>query len=147
MLGKYQLQCIAAGQDTITQGKAKMTVKGMKTVLVIDDDREIREWVMAVLESRGYYVLEAENAIRANELLGTESVDLIVLDVMMPWLDGLSLLEAVQTSRKTSAPVIVFTSRQDERIRAKALACGASDFILKPIKASEFLECVRKHLQ
>lgn len=116
-----------------------------RTLLVIDDDERLRELLQEYLESRGYRVLAAEDGPRGLDTLRAGHVDLIVLDVMMPGMDGFDVLKEL---RKTSrVPVIMLTARGDELDRIVGLELGADDYMPKPFNPRELLARVQAVLR
>ncbi|PKQ20501.1 MAG: hypothetical protein CVT66_05025 [Actinobacteria bacterium HGW-Actinobacteria-6] len=117
------------------------------TVLSVDDDPDIRELVALLLEGHGYRVLQAENAFDALDLVRTEHPDLILLDVMMPEVDGYGFCEALQDIELAqSTPIIFMSALSEEHDRARAFQCGAVDYIVKPINRDELVSKVEERL-
>ena len=99
----------------------------------MDDDERVREYVRVNLEAEGYAVREAGSAEEGLAVLEEESPDLILLDVMMPQVDGWEMLRRVQEHTGVGAiPVIMFSGKVDEQAAAEAEARGAHGFIGKP---------------
>ena len=119
-------------------------------VLVIDDSRVMRHAVNRVL-SKEFDILEAEDGEAGWEkLVNDASVQVIISDVQMPRLDGYSMIcriRAADESRISGVPIIVMTGADDDITRERAYACGANDFITKPIDSTQLLSCVRSHAQ
>src|SRR5215208_7908125 len=102
-------------------------------VLVVDDDARLREYVRVNLEAEGYEVRDAGSADDALTALGEQSPDLILLDVMMPQVDGWETLRRIQEHTGVGAiPVIMFSGKVDERSAAEAESRGVQGFIGKP---------------
>lgn len=115
----------------------------MKTtsVLVADDEQSLRDFVRRNLEIRGYRVLTAANGLEALALFKNEYVDLTIMDVMMPSMDG---LEAIRRLRQqSSVPVIVLSALGEEADKVKALNLGADDYLAKPFGVTELLARVQ----
>ena len=107
----------------------------MPTVLVVDDEPRIRDVVKYALEREGYRVLCAKDGVEALDTLGRAEVDLIVLDILMPELDGLSVCRAI---RKTSTvPIVFLSSRAEEVDRIMGLELGGDDYVTKPFSPRE----------
>jgi CheY-like chemotaxis protein len=103
-----------------------------QTIMIADDSRIIREIYRQRLNNEGFNVLLAEGGREAVKLLSTETPDLILLDLLMPDVDGYSLLEAIRRqARLKQVPVIVLTGTSDRVQFQKAFDLGATDFILK----------------
>ena len=114
-------------------------------ILVVDDHRDIREPLAKYLAKHGYRVSAAENAAVARRLLKQSAVDLVVLDVMMPGEDGLSLCRHL---RETSAlPVILLTAMAEETDRVVGLELGADDYVTKPFNPRELLARIKAVLR
>jgi DNA-binding response OmpR family regulator len=111
-------------------------------VLVIDDDRDTCDLVSAMLEKEGYQVLTSTQPQIALRLLKHESVDLIVLDIMMPDLDGMSLLESLR--RESAAPILMLTALSDPRVMQQCYTLGANDYLVKPFASSQLAERIRR---
>jgi DNA-binding response OmpR family regulator len=113
-------------------------------VLVIDDDPPIRLLCRVNLEAEGMEVLEAANGRAGVELARAEPPDVILLDVMMPELDGWEVAEAILGDKRTSSAAIVFlTGRAELRERAKGLDLPGVDYVTKPFDPSTLGELVR----
>ncbi len=105
---------------------------GKQTVLVVDDEKNIRRTLRMVLESEGYAVAEAESAEQALEILGAEPVDLGLFDIRLPGMDGLALLTRARELWR-DLPVIVISGHADTPDVVEAMRRGAADFLGKPI--------------
>jgi DNA-binding response OmpR family regulator len=108
-------------------------------VLVVDDDARLREYVRANLELEGYTVVEAGDAEEGMHVLEGVSPQLILLDVMMPRVDGWEMLQRIQ-ERHGSIPVIMFSGKVDERSARDAQERGASGFVGKPFDPQNLIE-------
>ncbi len=116
-----------------------------EAVLVVDDERPMRKYLSVNLKARGYDVLTAEDGTEALKLLAERTFDLLILDIMMPGPDGLSVLEA--TRRESSVPVLVLSARGREADKVHALDLGADDYLTKPFGVEELLARVRATLR
>lgn len=117
----------------------------MRTLLVIDDDERLRELVAEYLGGRDFNVLTAEDGARGLEALSRTDVALVILDIMMPGMDG---LEVCREIRKTSSvPVIMLTARGDDTDRIVGLELGADDYLAKPFNPRELLARVQAVLR
>ncbi|MBO3444863.1 response regulator transcription factor [Clostridium sp. CCUG 7971] len=105
-------------------------------ILVVEDEDAIRDLITINLEMVGYEVFSAEDGLIAKKFLESESVDLILLDVMIPGIDGFSLIEQIKTSE---VPVIFVTAKESVLDRVKGLRLGADDYIVKPFDTMELL--------
>lgn len=111
-------------------------------ILIIDDDRDTCDLVRSVLEKENYQVLTTTQPQSALRLLQHEAVDIVILDIMMPDLDGLSLLEALR--QETGAPILMLTALSDPRVMQQCYHLGASDYLVKPFAMSQLKERVRR---
>ena len=107
-------------------------------ILVVDDDRNTRRLLRAVLESDGYTVTTAENGEKAFEALDREHIDLIVLDIMMPVMDGYQFTKTLREA-ESDLPVLIVTAKQLPDDRYMAFQAGTDDYITKPIDKKEML--------
>ena len=114
-------------------------------VLVVDDDREIVKAIAILLEKEGYRVLKAYDGLQALDALVGEKVQLILLDVMMPKLDGLSTLMRIR--EKQNVPVIVLSAKSEETDKVLGLSMGADDYVSKPYHPQELTARVKSHLR
>ncbi|MGZ8783442.1 MAG: response regulator [Gaiellaceae bacterium] len=116
-------------------------------VLIVDDDEALREYVSVNLEAEGYEVREAGSAEEALAALGERSPDLILLDVMMPQVDGWETLRRIQEHTGVGAiPVIMFSGKVDERSAEEAASRGAQKFIGKPFDPRSLIESTKQQL-
>ncbi|HUP33708.1 MAG TPA: response regulator [Gaiellaceae bacterium] len=116
-------------------------------VLIVDDDARLREYVRVNLEAEGYEVREAGDGEQALEALGERSPDLILLDVMMPEIDGWETLRRIQEHTGVGAiPVIMFSGQVDERSAGDAESRGVQGFIGKPFDPRSLIESTKQHL-
>ena len=111
---------------------------GGPLVLVVDDDVRLREYMRVNLEIEGYTVREAESADQALETIANEAPDLVLLDVVMPGVDGWQLLQKLQELHG-SIPVIMFSGKVDEHTAIEAEERGAHGFVGKPFDPQELL--------
>jgi DNA-binding response OmpR family regulator len=118
---------------------------GSPRVLVVDDEPMVREVVTAYLERDGCKVTVADSGRAALEALRVSPPDLVVLDVMLPELDGLSVL--TQLRRSSDVPVILLTARTEEPDRVLGLELGADDYVVKPFSPRELSARVRTVLR
>ena len=105
-------------------------------ILVVEDEAPIRDLISINLQLVGYEVFSAEDGIIAQEFLEKQKVDLILLDVMIPGIDGFSLIEKI---KKHGIPVIFVTAKESVLDRVKGLRLGADDYIIKPFETIELL--------
>ena len=116
-------------------------------VLIVDDDERVREYVRVNLEMEGYAVREAGSADEGLAVLEEVSPDLILLDVMMPEVDGWEMLRRVQERHGVGAiPVVMFSGKVDEQNAAEATARGAQGFLGKPFDPQQLIEHAKQLL-
>jgi len=120
-------------------------MRGMATVLVVDDEPIVREVVIRYLEREGHTTLETGHGDRARELLEQQTPDLVVLDVMLPGMDGLELCRWIRA--RSDLPVILLTARGEEADRIVGLELGADDYVTKPFSPRELAARVRTVLR
>ncbi len=114
-------------------------------VLVVDDDREIVKAIAILLEKEGYRVRKAYDGLQALDALIDEEVQLILMDVMMPRLDGLSALMKIREKR--NLPIIVLSAKSEETDKVLGLSMGADDYVTKPYQPQELTARVKSHLR
>jgi two-component system OmpR family response regulator len=114
-------------------------------ILVVDDHREIRDLLARYLAKHGFRVSSAETAARARKLLESSAIDLVVLDIMMPGEDGLSLCRHLRAT--SEVPVIMLTAMAEDTDRVIGLEMGADDYVVKPFNPRELLARVRAVLR
>jgi DNA-binding response OmpR family regulator len=117
----------------------------MATILVVDDEPIVREVIVRYLERDGHRTLEAGDGDRARELLERELPSLVVLDVMLPGMDGLALCRWIRS--RSELPVILLTARGEEADRIVGLELGADDYVTKPFSPRELAARVRTVLR
>jgi CheY-like chemotaxis protein len=116
-------------------------------VLIVDDDERVREYVRVNLQMEGYAVREAANAEEGLAVLEEVSPDLVLLDVMMPEVDGWEMLRRVQERHGVGAiPVVMFSGKVDENAAPEATARGAQGFLGKPFDPQQLIEHAKQLL-
>ncbi|SDE14438.1 DNA-binding response regulator, OmpR family, contains REC and winged-helix (wHTH) domain [Paenibacillus sp. UNCCL117] len=118
----------------------------MNQVLVVDDDPFIRRLVKATLQAEGFTVLEAENGKEALALLESESVALVVLDIMMPHMDGWELCREIRRYY-ADLPLLMVTARSQSSDKVKGFQLGTDDYLVKPFDPMELVMRVRALLK
>lgn len=116
-----------------------------ETILVVDDSREIVYSISELLKYEGYEVVKAYDGMEALDMLERHSVDLILLDVMMPRLNGLSAL--MKLREKHRIPTIILSAKTEESDKVSGLMLGADDYISKPYNPAELIARVKAHLR
>jgi DNA-binding response OmpR family regulator len=129
-------------------------MKQQQTILVVDDEPTIREVVRRYLERDGYKVNEAADGKTALETLQNEPPDLMILDIMLPGIDGLTITRHLRDTDSASmlvtereVPIIILTARTGERDRIQGLELGADDYVTKPFSPQELVARVRAVLR
>lgn len=115
-----------------------------KRIMIIEDDQSLRRLMQFGLQRAGYEILTAEHGGEAMSLLARETVDLILVDLMMPVVDGLRFLRWLRQEAQVPVPALVFTSFEGGATADEARSVGATDIVLKPVKLPELLERVRR---
>lgn len=114
-------------------------------VLVVDDDREIVKALAILLEKEGYRVLKAYDGMQALEKISENQVGLLLIDVMMPKLDGLSTIMRIREQR--NLPIILLSAKSEETDKVLGLSMGADDYVTKPYNSQELIARVRSQLR
>ena len=125
--------------------KEKGLTTETSTVLVVDDDAEIAYAVSKLLQNEGYNTIKASNGLEALDKLITDKVDLIILDIMMPKLDGLSATMKIR--ERENIPIIILSAKSEDSDKILGLSIGADDYVTKPYNPEELLARVRSQLR
>jgi two-component system response regulator VanR len=115
------------------------------TILVVDDEKEIGDLVEIYLSNEGYRVLKASDAAEAEKLLSENTVHLIILDIMMPGKDGMTLCRELR--RNSDIPVLMLSARSQDIDKIMGLTTGADDYLAKPFNPLELIARVKAHLR
>ena len=115
------------------------------TILLVDDEESVQKLLAFPLEREGFRVLQARDGQEALDRFASEQVDLVVLDVMLPKLDGLEVCKRLRA--ESEVPIIMLTARDDELDKVLGLELGADDYITKPFSIREFRSRVRALLR
>lgn len=115
-----------------------------RKILTVDDSPTVRQLLRTTLSDAGYDVVEAENGEQALKLVGDQEIDLLVTDLNMPKVDGITLIERIrQLPGKRFLPIIMLTTEGHEATRRRGKTAGASGWILKPFRPEQVLGVVR----
>jgi DNA-binding response OmpR family regulator len=115
-------------------------------ILVVDDNKGVLEFLLLLLSKHGLSVVGAASGSECLEIVKSQQVDLIILDVMMPVMDGLQVCQELKKICP-SVPVILLTARDDMMTRAAAMDLGVSEFVAKPVNNRDLLNRVRTQLR
>ena len=116
-------------------------------ILVVDDDHDLRELLVQYLEKNEFSVTAVKGGREMRQALAEKSVDLIVLDLMLPHEDGLKLCRDLRASDAASPPILMLTARSDEADRILGLEMGADDYLTKPFASRELLARIKAILR
>jgi DNA-binding response OmpR family regulator len=120
------------------------------SLLVVDDNQDVRDLVMLFLGSEGFQLFSASNGEDALDILTNNSINLVLLDVMMPGKSGIEILTEIRSHSKKSIqdiPVMMITAKSSSEDIDAALAAGANSYLIKPFRASTIREKVRSILE
>jgi len=121
---------------------------GKATILIVDDEEDIRELVELNLTQEGYGVLSCETGEQALELAGSKLPDLIILDLMLPGIDGLEVCKKLKSNIKTEdIPIVMLTAKGEEVDIVTGLELGADDYVTKPFRGKVLVARVRRILR
>ena len=112
-----------------------------KKILIVEDEANIRELLRLYLEREGYAVIEAENGVEGIKMWKSEKPDMLLLDVMMPVMDGWAVCKEIRA--ESDVPIIMLTAKGETADRVSGLEMGADDYIVKPLEMPEVIARVR----
>lgn len=115
-------------------------------ILIVEDDKEIREGIEIYLKNQGYVVFQAADGVEGLEVIGQEEIHLAIVDVMMPRMDGITMMMKVREMGK-EFPVIMLSAKSEEVDKIMGLNMGADDYVTKPFTPLELLARVNSHLR
>ena len=116
-----------------------------KRILIVDDEPRYLRLLEANLRTEGYEVAAAQDGIQAIDIFSSQPIDLILLDIMMPRLDGFTTCQRIR--EYSTVPIIMLTAKGEEQDRVRGLDLGADDYLVKPFSATELLARVRAVLR
>lgn len=116
-----------------------------KRILIVDDDIKIAKLIEIYFVNEGYTVFKAEDGLQALEMMDTEDIDLVVLDVMMPGLDGISVCLRIRETRTT--PILMLSAKDGDMDKITGLMTGADDYMIKPFNPLELVARVKSLLR
>ena len=114
-------------------------------VLIVDDDPEIRNLISIYLENEGLETIKASDALEALELLEVHHFDLIILDIMMPEMDGIEA--CIKIREECNMPIIMLSAKSDDIDKIQGLSSGADDYLSKPFNPLELIARVKSQLR
>lgn len=117
----------------------------MANILICDDDKDIVEAIDIYLEQEGYHILKAYDGVRAIEILHNEPVDLLIIDVMMPRLDGIRA--TLKIREENPLPIIILSAKSEDADKILGLNVGADDYVTKPFNPLELVARVKSQLR
>ena len=122
-----------------------MADRNSKRLLVVEDEPDIRELLMNYLSNEGYQVVSASDGVEAIDLFSKENYDLVILDIMMPKIDGFGVCEVIK--KQSNVPVIFLSALNDDKTQIKGYDLMADDYITKPFSMPIFLRKVKALLR
>ena len=114
----------------------------MANILVCDDDKDIVEAIHIYLQQEGHQVLKAYDGVQAMQVLRTQEVDLLIIDVMMPRLDGIRA--TLKIREENSLPIIILSAKSEDADKILGLNVGADDYVTKPFNPLELVDSLKK---
>ena len=119
----------------------------MAKILIVDDDTHIRELIQVILSKEGISIVEAADGKAALSILDSDKIDLIILDIMMPNMDGWSFCQEVRKYYSDTLPILMLTAKGETAQKVKGLGLGADDYMVKPFAADELVARVKALLR
>ncbi len=121
--------------------------KDKKTILVVDDEESIMELLVYNLQKEGYNTLEASDGVSAVDLAISGKPDLILLDVMLPKMDGISVCKKIRYALNSNVPILMISAKDTESDKIVGLEMGADDYITKPFQIREVMARIKANLR
>ncbi|BDU50173.1 response regulator [Haliovirga abyssi] len=119
-----------------------------KNILIVDDEVDVVEVIEMLLKNQGYNVITAHNGIEALERIEKKIPDLVILDIMMPQMDGLEACKKMRENEKMeNVPIVMFSAKLSAVDKKEAFEVGADGFITKPFNARGFIAGIRTYLE
>lgn len=119
-----------------------------KTVLVVDDNADVRELIVLILQSHGFFTHAAENGIEALLAIHEFPCDLVLLDLMMPGISGIEVVKKIrEVKSRKDLPIVMITAQTSIEDVEQAIQCGANSYLIKPFKAEEIIEVIHQLLR
>jgi CheY-like chemotaxis protein len=118
-----------------------------KDILVVEDNEMNQFLIQTIFENEGYTIGIAENGLEAVELLKVQSFDVILMDLMMPVMNGYEATTIIRKELQLKTPIIAVTADVTSNVRERCIECGMNDYISKPYNGDELIETVKKYLK
>ena len=135
----------AAAAGTRVGSSAEHDGDGARKVVIVDDDRSMRDQLQQILETSGWRVAQAPSGLRLLSLLEVDRPDVILLDVAMSWINGFELCRAMKANANyKNIPVVFISGRSAPSDIETGMSCGAADYFVKPIDTRRLLERLRE---
>lgn len=117
------------------------------TILVVDDDETVRYALKRMLETEGYKIILAQDGLELSKTLESTRLDMILLDINLPWVDGWELCELIKSHvHFKKVPLVIISARREKEDVDRAMAAGADDYITKPFEMNQMLSVVQNFL-
>lgn len=120
-------------------------VMKQQSILIVDDDRDIVQFIAMYLKQEGYEVFTAYDGIEVLQIIHTESIELVILDIMMPGIDGIEVCRRIR--ERYNIPIILLSAKSTDVDKVIGLSTGADDYIVKPFSTIELLARVKSQLR
>ena len=117
----------------------------MYKILIVDDEKEIRKAIAIYLDNKDYQIIEASDGKKAVDISDSENIDLILMDIMMPIMDGVEATKIIR--EKSNVPIIFLSAKSEDEDKINGLDIGADDYITKPFNPDELIARVRSNLR
>lgn len=131
---------------SVTRRSDGISITTMKSILIVDDEVDIANSIQYVLKQEGFSTLLAHDGLKAMELYESQRPDMVILDLMMPGIDGYEVCRRVRSSDKKT-PILMLTARTSEVDTVVGLELGANDYIAKPVRLRELVARVKAHFR
>ena len=120
----------------------------VRTILVVDDDEVMRSALKRILENEGYKVMLAEDGLELSKVLESARLDMILLDVNLPWVDGVELCRLIKGHHSLKdVPLLLVSARKEKEDIERGFAAGANDYVTKPFDIDYMTDTIQKFLQ
>jgi len=127
----------------VNSADKSVAARSAKTILIVDDSETIRQSVAGALENAGFHVVQARDGLEGIERIHSEKPAMVILDVNMPRLNGLDMLERLDL-KSLELPVLLLTTEVQPSMIARAKQAGARGWMVKPVKLDQLVEAIKK---